>query len=126
VAVSSSKSKTILVVEDEPAIRLMIAEALRNDGLGVIEAGSGDEALQVIESGVPLSLVFADVRLPGSLDGVALVSRLRKTRPDLKLAVASRYSPEWPSPNLADAFIGKPYDVKRTVNRLKALLNSER
>jgi CheY-like chemotaxis protein len=114
---------TILVVEDEPPIRLMIAEALREEGFQVVEAGSGDEALSVVESGTPVNLVFADVRMPGTLDGIALMSRLRETRPDLKLAVASRYSPDWPSPNLVDVFIGKPYDVPRTIFRLKTLLD---
>jgi CheY-like chemotaxis protein len=119
------KDVTILVVEDEAAIRVMIAEALREEGYGVVEAGSGDEALAVLESGTRVNLVFTDVLMPGKLDGLSLVSRLRVTRPDLKLAIGSGYSPEWPSLNFVDLFIGKPYDVTRTVKRLTALLSSE-
>ena len=59
------------------------------------------------------------------MDGVALVRRLRETRPHLKLAVASAIAPDWPSPNLVDAFIGKPYDVARAVKMLAALLPYE-
>jgi len=125
VTIKLCNSNTILVVEDEPLIRLMIAEALQDEGFQVVEAGSGDEALAVMESGTAVDLVFADVRMPGTLDGIALMSRLRETRPDLKLAVASGYSPDWPSPNLVDVFIGKPYDVSRAVMRLKALLDCE-
>jgi CheY-like chemotaxis protein len=124
-ALNHCKAATILVVEDEPVIRSMVADALRDAGFMVVEAGSGDEALTVVESETRVNLVFTDVRMPGTLDGVALMGRLRQTRPDLKLAVASRYSPEWPSPNLVDDFIGKPYDIARTVNRIKALLNCE-
>lgn len=124
-ALSAVKEPTILVVEDEAAIRLMIAEALREEGFGVVEASSGDEALTVLESGTRVNLVFTDVRMPGKLDGLALVGRLRVTRPELKLAVGSAYVPEWPAPNLVDLFIGKPYDVPRAVNRLKDLLTSK-
>lgn len=103
----------------------MIAHALREEGFQVVEAGSGDEALTLIEGGTPIHLVFADVRMPGTLDGIGLMRRLRDMRPDLKLAVGSAYSPDWPSPGFVDAFIGKPYDVPRAVNRLKALLDCE-
>ncbi len=121
-AVDPCYSNTILVVEDEPLIRMMIAEALRNAGLAVLEAGSADEALSILEGGATVDLVFADVRMPGTMDGIGLMKVLRKNRPNLKLAVASGYSPNWPSLNLADDFIGKPYDVERAVDRIKALL----
>lgn len=103
----------------------MIAEALRAEGFVVVEAGSGDEALTVLEKGTRVNLVFTDVRMPGKLDGLALVGRLRVTRPDLKLAIGSAYVPEWPAPNMVDLFIGKPYDVPRAVKRLKDLLGSK-
>jgi CheY-like chemotaxis protein len=125
VALSAGKEPTILVVEDEAHIRLMIAEALRAEGFGVVEASSGDEALTVLESGTRVNLVFTDVRMPGKLDGLALVGHLRVTRPDLKLAVGSGHVPEWPAPNMVDLFIGKPYHVPRTVNRLKDLLTNK-
>jgi CheY-like chemotaxis protein len=123
VALQHCSSNTILVVEDEFLIRLMIVEALREAGFEVVEASTADEALTIIKSGTPVHLVFSDVRMPGSMDGIALMSLLREIRPELKLAVASGYSPDWPSPNLVDAFIGKPYDVPRAVNRIKSLLN---
>jgi len=123
--VHSTQQHTILVVEDEILVRLMIAEALRGAGFGVVEAGTADEALAILEKDAPVDLVFTDVRMPGTMDGVALVGLLRKAHPNLKIAVASGYSPDWPSPNLADAFIGKPYEVARAVNRIKALLECE-
>jgi CheY-like chemotaxis protein len=116
-----SHSDTVLVVEDEPLVRMMIAEALRKAGLAVLEAGSSDEALTVME-GATVNLVFTDLRMPGTMDGIGLMKVLRKSRPELKLVVASGYSPDWPSPHFADAFIGKPYDVERTVDRITALL----
>ncbi|HUE64075.1 MAG TPA: response regulator, partial [Rhizomicrobium sp.] len=112
---NSCISNTILVVEDELLIRICIADALRNVGFEVVEASTADEALTIINGGTPIHLVFTDVRMPGTMDGIALISLLRKMRPELKLAVASGYSPDWPSPNLVDAFVGKPYDVARAV-----------
>jgi CheY-like chemotaxis protein len=115
-------SHTVLVVEDEPLVRMMITDALRNAGLYVLEAGSADEALTILKGGATINLVFSDLRMPGTMDGIGLMKALRKSRPDLKLAVASGYSPDWPSLNLVDAFIGKPYDVERAVDRIKVLL----
>ncbi|HWY61508.1 MAG TPA: response regulator [Rhizomicrobium sp.] len=112
-------------MEDETLIRLMVADALRAAGFEVIEAANADEALAILESQPPIDLVFADVRMPGTMDGVGLMKLLRETRPNLKLAVASGCSPDWPSPNLVDDFVGKPYDVARAVNRIKSLLNCE-
>jgi two-component system, response regulator PdtaR len=124
VALQQCSSNTILVVEDELLIRLMIVEALREAGFEVVEASTADEALTIIKGvGTSIHLVFAEVRMPRTMDGIALMSLLREIRPELKLAVASGYSPDWPSGNLVDAFIGKPYDVPQTVNRIKALLN---
>jgi CheY-like chemotaxis protein len=111
-----------LVVEDEPTIRLMISEALRESGFEVIEVATADEAVLVVGSTTELDLVFTDYRLPGSMDGVALIDWLRRTRPELKYAVGSAYTPEWPSPDFVDLFVGKPYDVPRTVSRLKSLV----
>jgi CheY-like chemotaxis protein len=93
--------------------------------MDVVEVATADEALSVLESGTSVDLVFTDVRMPGTMDGIALIRRLRETRPYLKLAVGSGYSPIWPSPNLADAFIGKPYDIPRAVKILMALLPCE-
>ena len=116
---------TILVVEDEPAIRLMIADALRENGFEVIEAGTADEAILVVGSATPVDLVFTDYRLPGSMDGVALVKWLRQSHPEVKYAVGSAYMPDWPSPDFVDLFIGKPYNVPRTVSRLRSLLDRD-
>jgi CheY-like chemotaxis protein len=121
----SSNTKTILIVEDEALIRLVIAKALRDAEFKVLEANTADEALTKIQSGALIHLVFADVRMPGSMNGIELMTVLRKHYPELKLVVASGYSPDWPSPFLADDFIGKPYDVARTVERIKTLLGSE-
>jgi CheY-like chemotaxis protein len=117
----TTKRNRVLVVEDEPWVRLQMAEALQKAGIEVSEASNADEALEVVRK-TPVDLVFTDIRMRGTMDGLALVKELRITHPSIKLAVGSAYSLEWPAVIVVDAFLGKPYDVDRTVRRLKALL----
>ncbi len=70
----------ILVVEDEPIIRLYIAEALREMGAVVIEAGTADEAWAFLTTGADVDLVFTDHRMPGAMSGAELATRSLKNR----------------------------------------------
>ena len=65
----------LLIVDDEPKIRSMLAGCLEQDGLTILTAGSGDEALKLIEQDPP-NLVIADVKMPG-LDGLELLQQIR-------------------------------------------------
>lgn len=112
----------VLVVEDEVLIRLMIADALRSQGISVIEASNGDEALRVLQSPLQVQLLLTDIRMPSALDGLALAQAARAARPGLKLIVASSYQAADAVAGLADAFFAKPYDVTAIVRRVKSLL----
>lgn len=68
---------TVLVVEDDVLIRLSVADALRSAGLDVIEAATGDEALTVLASSATVDLVFTDIQMPGSTDGLELAQIAR-------------------------------------------------
>jgi CheY-like chemotaxis protein len=110
---------TILVVEDDVLIRLMVADRLRDGHFAVLEASSADEAVILLQSQIPVHLVFTDVRMPGSMDGIALARLVRETRPELKLIVTSG---NVASEHSADAFFRKPYDVEKIVKRIQELL----
>jgi CheY-like chemotaxis protein len=101
-------------------IRLVAADELRARGFGVLEATSADEAIAVLQSGVPIDLVFTDVRMPGSMDGVALARFIHDKHPELKLIITSGALPS--SPESDDAFIRKPYDLNMVVTRINNLL----
>jgi CheY-like chemotaxis protein len=118
----AARQPTILVVEDEILIRLMIADALRSHGLFVVEAASADEAAAVLNSSASIDLLFTDVRTPGTLDGFALAARMRSLRPNLKVVVASGHALARDFPRSIDAFFSKPYDVGRVVLRIRDLL----
>ena len=115
---------TVLVVEDEVLLRLTVAEELRANGIGVLEAANADEALALLQSQVAVNLVLTDVRMPGSMDGLALANLLRRTRPGLKLIIASGHLPDLGPRGTAEAFIHKPYDLPIVVEQIKALLAS--
>ena len=115
--------KTVLVVEDEVLIRLMVADALRSEGLTVIEASNGDEAMSVLQSAVPVQLLFTDIRMASELDGLALAQAARAVRPGLKLIVASSQMLSDEVAGLADAFFSKPFVLNTIIDRVKSLLS---
>ena len=86
-------SARILVVEDEPLIRFAMAEALRELGVSVVEAASADEAWQYLTAGGSVDLVFTDHRMPGSMTGGQLATRIRREYPFLVVVVSERRRP---------------------------------
>jgi len=113
---------TVLVVEDEVLLRLLIAEELRSQGLHVLEASNADEALTILGSSLPVQLLFTDIRMPGRMDGVALARLVRAHYPQLKLIMTSSNQPEGFVWETADAFIAKPYDLHTVVEQVQRLL----
>ncbi len=115
----------ILIVEDEFLVRLTLAEALADEGFDVIEAGSGDEALPLLEADLTIILLLTDIQLPGKLNGLSLVRLARKARPDLP-AIFMTGRPDTMAGSTVserDAFIAKPYlpsEVAAEVRRLTA------
>ena len=100
----------ILVVEDEFLIRTMVSDALRDAGLAVVEAADADEAMRVLQSGVAIDLVFSDVRMPGSLDGLALLENCDELFPNLPVILTSGHLlPAEALVRGAQQFLPKPY-----------------
>jgi DNA-binding NtrC family response regulator len=98
----------------------MVADEFRRRGFNVIEAQNADEAITILRSQVSIGLVFTDIRLPGSTDGLALTQLVRETRPDLKIVIASGNVPE--NAEMADAFFRKPYALDNVVKCVGNLL----
>ena len=73
----------VLVVEDEPLIRFAIAEALREEGVTVIEAATGDEAWEHFQRDTDIDIIFTDHRMPGTVSGADLAARAKALRPDV-------------------------------------------
>lgn len=79
----------ILVADDEVLVRMSIAAYLRGCGYEVIEAKTADEAREVLIAGMPVDILFADIHMPGSMDGIALARWTRLERPDIKIILTS-------------------------------------
>ncbi len=116
----------VLVVDDEPLLRKSAGRLLRGIGCSVVEAGSGAEAIAVVESGSePVDVVLMDITMP-EVNGYEARSRLQQLAPGLPVVLSS---------GLGDAaleqhapkqtfFLGKPYDVKQLDRVLRQALQS--
>ena len=112
----------ILVVDDNPLLRLLIAECLRAANYNIVEAGSADEAMDLLEAGEEFGLVMTDVEMPGSMNGIALAKVIHERWPDIALIVTSgRVRPAAETLPARAEFMGKPSrpaDVVRAVQSL--------
>ena len=127
-AVDLTGSGTILLVEDEDAVRAFAARALSSRGYTVVEARSGVEALeQMKEHGAVIELVVSDVVMP-EMDGPSLLRELRKSQPKLKIIFVSGYAEDAFKKNLPDgetfAFLPKPFSLKQLVQSVKDTMGS--
>jgi CheY-like chemotaxis protein len=117
----SAVSATILVVDDEPMVRLPLVFALEDRGFTVLEASTGDQALAMLQAWSHVDLVLSDIRMPGKTDGMQLANHLRNTRPELPVILTSGHAPKLP----ADAwFLPKPYDLDALLALVDRLLTN--
>lgn len=127
---TTTNEETILVVEDEPNVRNVVNRALTKLGYQVIEASNGLEALaHWKERQDEIDLLLTDVVLPDGVTGFELVSKLRDTRPDLKVIVSSGYHTESPkmngASNLGLTYLAKPYSVSDLARCVRHCLETE-
>ena len=100
----------ILVVEDEPLIRLGLATAIEEAGYEVFEAANGAEAIRRLEADPEIRLVLTDVDMPGGMDGIQLAHYVRDRWPPIRLIVISGKVGVRPGELPAGArFVSKPY-----------------
>lgn len=123
-----SGSATVLLVEDEDAVRMGGVRALTSRGYTVHEASSGVEALEVFEAlGGKVDIIVSDVVMP-EMDGPTLLGELRKRQPDIKFVFVSGYAEDAFAKNLpADAhfgFLPKPFSLKQLATIVKDVLES--
>ena len=122
-------AETILLVEDEDAVRLFSARALRNKGYKVIEARSGEAALVIMgQDEEPIDLLITDVVMP-EMDGPALVEEVRSRRPDMKVIFISGYAESAFRQQASDGsmlhFLAKPFSLKQLATKVKDVLEEQ-
>lgn len=119
---------TILLVEDEDAVRTFAAKALENKGYKVLSAASGEEALDLFHTTqTPIDLVVSDVVMP-QMDGPALAKQLRALKPDIKIIFVSGYAEETLRKSIDTpdvAFLPKPFSLKELAAAVKRALEAQ-
>lgn len=127
----SGGSETILVVEDEAAVRRLLRMTLERRGYTVIEVSTGADALQVWEARhAEVALLLTDVLMPGGVSGHDLSRRLRAQSPDLRVIYCSGYNPETAGRDVAmgvgEAFLQKPFTATDLLTTVRRLLDTGR
>ncbi len=118
----------ILLVEDEDAVRMFSARALREKGYTVLEATNGEAALNMVKSGEKFDVLITDVVMP-KMDGPTLNKKVRDIYPDAKTIFISGYTEDTFRKNLDDDadihFLPKPYTLKDLASKVKEVLTLE-
>jgi CheY-like chemotaxis protein len=113
----------ILVVEDEPLIRLGLVSTIEDAGYDVIEAASADDAIRQLEKTDDVRLILTDVDMPGSMDGIRLASYVRRRWPPIQLVVISGKVGVTSGQLPAGArFVSKPYQESVLLNLVETMM----
>ena len=117
-----AKAPAVLIVEDEPLTRMGAVRIIENAGFEVIEVANADEAIRVLESRSDIRVIFTDIQMRGSMDGLKLAHAVRHRWPPIKIVVTSgheltteQYLPE------GGRFFRKPYDPIEVCETLREL-----
>jgi PAS domain S-box-containing protein len=89
---ATGAGEVVLVIDDDPTVRMLVAEVLADLGYAVIEAPDGPAGLKVLDSDAPLDLLITDVGLPGGMNGRQVADAARVKRPDLKVLFITGYA----------------------------------
>jgi PAS domain S-box-containing protein len=119
--------ETILVVEDEPSVRAVVVQLLKNLGYTVAEAEDGIEALDRLEEIGEIDLLFTDIVLPGSMNGKDVAAEIVKRQPTARLLYTSGYAvaamDEGGRVGGGGQFLSKPYPMKTLASRIREILD---
>ncbi|MGD0720401.1 MAG: response regulator [Roseiarcus sp.] len=112
----------VLVVEDEEIIRLDAVDLVKDAGFEAYEAADSDEALRLLEAHGDIGILFTDVDIPGSMDGLTLAHAARRRWPPMRIIVASgKLSLREPDLPAESAFFGKPYRPAQILVKLQEM-----
>ena len=121
--ISVAKRAVILIVEDELLIRMNAVEMIVEAGFEVVEAASADEAIAILERRLDITVVFTDIQMPGSMDGLKLAAAVRHRWPPIKIVATSGQVKLGPG-DLPEGgrFLQKPYSPAEIMETLRELI----
>ena len=119
----TTRPYAVLIVEDEAILRLHAVDLVEEAGFTAIEASNADEAVAILESRSDISLLFTDVHMPGSMDGLKLAHAVRNRWPPIKIVVVSGHMQVDQNDMPTDSrFFGKPFQADKMIAELRAMI----
>lgn len=112
----------VLIVEDEFLLRIDAASMIEAAGFEVVEAANADEAIEILEARTDVSILFTDVQMPGSMDGLNLMRAVRGRWPPIKIVATSGHR-DVRQADLPEGgrFLPKPYNARQITGMLRDL-----
>jgi CheY-like chemotaxis protein len=121
-----SEPSIILLVEDEPLIRLLASDILTEAGFRVIEAMNTDEALTLLEAKPETVALVTDVKMPGAIDGFGLAHLVKSRWPHMGVVVTSAQALPGEGDLSADAvFLAKPYQLSALIDAVRKVTGDQ-
>src|SRR3979490_956182 len=120
---SQSQRPVVLIVEDELLLRMNAVEMIETAGFEAIEAANADEAIAILESRLDITVVFTDIQMPGSMDGLKLARAVRGRWPPIKI-IATSGQLDVGETDLPEGgrFLAKPYSPMQVAGVLRELI----
>src|ERR1700685_928169 len=113
----------VLIVEDEMLLRMRAVDIVEDAGFNPVEAVNADQALSILESRSDISLLFTDIQMPGSIDGLKLAHAVHDRWPPIKIILVSGQVKPSDAERPADSrFFGKPLGVDQMIVELQAMV----
>jgi CheY-like chemotaxis protein len=113
----------VLVVEDEILLRMSALDMVEDAGFTSVEAVDGDEAVAILESRSDIALVFTDIQMPGSIDGLELAHAVHERWPPIKIILASgRLQPANTDIPPESRFFGKPFEAREMIAEMQKMI----
>ena len=120
-----SSPYAVLVVEDDPLLRMHAVDIVEDAGFTAIEAENADEAIAILEKRSDITVLFTDIQMPGSMDGLKLAQAVRDRWPPVKIVVVSGQTALTQNALPANSrFFSKPFHGEQMIKDLQALVQS--
>src|ERR1700755_3295047 len=115
----------VLVVEDEMILRMRAVDIVEDAGFCPVEAINADEAISILESRSDISLLFTDIQMPGSMDGLKLAHAVHDRWPSIKIILVSGHVQPSDAERPANSrFFGKPLGVEQMITELQGMVGA--
>ena len=123
---TSKKRQIVLVVEDEPILRMTAVDMVEDAGFEAVEAADATQAVKILESRPDIRIVFTDIDMPRGMDGIKLAALIRDRWPPIDIIITSGHAnaPDLTMPPRS-LFFAKPYNEKIIVSAMKKFADQD-